>query len=82
VGLAGIGFFGVVLYAMIKLDSQLKDTRVVENAQSNDCGTSIRKVFAVKLCRPGCPSGIKDSARRLIVEIEAMKRVSQKFGRT
>jgi hypothetical protein len=77
VGLAGIGFFGVVLYAMIKLDSQLKDPRDVENAQSNDCGTSTRKLLAVKLCRPGCPSGINDSARRLILEMEAMKRVSQ-----
>jgi hypothetical protein len=77
VGLAGIGFFGVVLYAMIKFDSQLKDIRVIENAQGDDRGTSTRKLLAVKLCRPGCPSGIKDSARRLIVEIEAMKRVSQ-----
>jgi serine/threonine protein kinase len=77
VGLAGIGFFGVVLYAMIKFDSQLEDTRVVENAQSNNGNKNTRKLLAVKLCRPGCPSGIKDSARRLIVEIEAMKRVSQ-----
>jgi hypothetical protein len=37
---------------MIKPDSQVKDTRIVES-ESNDGGQGTRMLLAVKLCRPG-----------------------------
>jgi serine/threonine protein kinase len=68
---AGVGFFGVVMYALTKQNLQL------EGATMKDRKEGLQNIVAVKICRPGCPSGIRDSAKRLIAEIEAMRCVKQ-----
>lgn len=73
--IAGIGFFGVVLYAFTKADFQIERTNLISELAEYDSKRGLQNVRAVKVCRPRCPSGIRDNARRLIAEIEAMKRV-------
>ncbi|CAG5137369.1 uncharacterized protein ALTATR162_LOCUS77 [Alternaria atra] len=75
-GVAGIGSFGIVFSATTKSKLHIQETRTLQHREESD-GTGTQALQAVKLCLPGCPSGIKGSTIRLLAEMEAMKRVSQ-----
>lgn len=75
-GIAGIGSFGVVFSATTKLEPHIDKLVTPQHRdKSEDSGT--QALQAVKLCLPGCPSGIKGSTSRLRAEMEAMRRVSK-----
>jgi serine/threonine protein kinase len=68
-------FFGIVLYALIKSDFIVEQSRLTSDPVQYDSANGLRKIQAVKICNPSCPSGIKASGSYLIKEIEAMKQV-------
>lgn len=72
---AGMGFFGVVFYALTKHDFTVEQSRLTSDPVNYDSAGGIQKIQAVKICSPFCPSGIKASAKYLIKDIEAMKKV-------
>jgi serine/threonine protein kinase len=75
-GVAGIGSFGIVFSATTKSKPHIEKFGTPQHREESD-GRGTQAIQAVKLCLPGCPSGIKSSTVRLLAEIEAMKRVSQ-----
>ena len=70
-----MGFFGVVFYALTKHDFTVEQSRLTSDPVNYDSAGGIQKIQAVKICTPFCPSGIKASAKYLIKDIEAMKKV-------
>jgi serine/threonine protein kinase len=72
---AGMGFFGVVFYALTKHDFTVEQSRLTSDPVNYDSAGGIQKIQAVKICSPFCPSGIKASAKYLIKDIEGMKKV-------
>lgn len=75
-GVAGIGSFSIVFSATTKSKPYIEKFGTPHHREESD-GRGTQAIQAVKLCLPGCPSGIKSSTVRLLAEIEAMKRVSQ-----
>jgi serine/threonine protein kinase len=76
---AGIGFFGVVFYALTKEDFTAEQSRLISDPVNYDSVESVQKIQAVKICSPLCPSGIKASARYLVKDIKAMIKIRSKM---
>jgi serine/threonine protein kinase len=72
---AGMGFFGVVFYALMKSDLLLEKSRFTINTVKYDGASGLQKIKAVKICNPLCPSGVKASASYLIKELRAIQKV-------
>jgi serine/threonine protein kinase len=72
---AGIGFFGVVFYALIKSDFLLEKSRLKSDTLRYDGTSGLQKIKAVKICNPLCPSGVKASASYLDKEIRAIRQI-------
>jgi serine/threonine protein kinase len=72
---AGMGFFGVVFYALIKSDFLSEKSRLKRDKIDYDGASGLQKIKAVKICNPLCPSGVKASASYLKKEIRAIRRV-------
>ncbi|KNG45296.1 hypothetical protein DDE82_009020 [Stemphylium lycopersici] len=72
---AGMGFFGIVFYALTKFDFAVERSLLISDPVRYNSADGLRKVQAVKICNPLCPSGTKASAEYLMKEIKAMKRV-------
>lgn len=70
---AGMGFFGIVFYALLKNDFAVASSLLRSNPSKYDGGRSLQAVRAVKICNPLCPSGFKASASYIIKDILAMK---------
>jgi serine/threonine protein kinase len=73
---AGIGSFGIVFSATTKSKPHIDKLGTPQHRDASE-GSGTQALQAVKLCLPGCPSGIKGSTSRLRAEIEAMRRVSK-----
>lgn len=72
---AGMGFFGIVFYAILKSDFLAEQSRLASDRLKYDSAGGLKKVQAVKICNPLCPSGIKASAGYIIKDITAMKKI-------
>jgi serine/threonine protein kinase len=72
---AGMGFFGVVFYALIKSDFLLEKSRLKSDTLRYDGTSGLQKIKAVKICNPLCPSGVRASASYLNKEIRAVRQI-------
>lgn len=72
---AGMGFFGIVFYAMSKADLLIESSLIKGALSTYDSKKGLQSVQAVKLCNPLCPSGVKASAGYVMKDITAMKRI-------
>jgi serine/threonine protein kinase len=80
-GVAGIGSFGIIFSATTKSKSRVDKLETPQHREASE-HRGTQALQAVKLCLPGCPSGIKGSTTRLQAEIEAMRRVSENSTRS
>lgn len=76
---AGMGFFGVVFYALLKTDFTVQSSMLRSDPSKYDGGRGLQAVRAVKICNPLCPSGVKASASYIMKDIWAMKMVWSKM---
>ncbi|KAK5163062.1 uncharacterized protein LTR77_010997 [Saxophila tyrrhenica] len=72
---AGVGFFGIVFYALVKSDFAFEQSRLTDDPSRYEGAGGLGKIQAVKICNPMCPSGVKASASYLVKEITAMRTV-------
>lgn len=72
---AGMGFFGIVFYAVLKTDFEVDSSLLRSDPSNHNGGRSLQAVRAVKICNPLCPSGLKASANYIMKDILAMKMV-------
>lgn len=75
IDVAGMGFFGVVFFALPKYDHMMNQSLLKSNPSNYNIASSIQLIQAVKICNPLCPSGIKASAEYLLKDITAMKTI-------
>ena len=72
---AGMGFFGIVFYTILKSDFLIEQSNLASDPSKYDSAGGLQKIQAVKTCNPLCPSGIKASASYIVKDIKAMKKV-------
>jgi hypothetical protein len=72
---AGMGFFGIVFYAVLKTDFAIEASLLRSDPFSYNSRRSLQAVRAVKICNPLCPSGVKASASYIMKDMRAMKMV-------
>lgn len=72
---AGMGFFGIVFYALLRSGFLNEQSLLIKDSSQYDRRKGLPKVQAVKICNPLCPSGIKSSAKYIIKDITALKKI-------
>jgi hypothetical protein len=72
---AGMGFFGIVIYALLKTDFAVELSLLRSDPSKFDGGRSLQAVRAVKICNPLCLSGLQASASYIVKDVLAMKMV-------